>query len=74
MESAKEERTKVKVEGKGREKRRNESIPISFTDYHRLWKGIATSIVNYDKHRENDCKISENMHCYVGEAQIDMLL
>lgn len=43
-------------EGKENSGRKTE-IPVkfvSFDDYHALWKGIATSIVNYKKPKEND--------------------
>ena len=30
---------------------------VSFDDYYVLWRGIATSIVNYKKSDENDCEL-----------------
>lgn len=47
------------IEIKETKSRRKREVPVkfvSFNDYHALWRGIATSIVNYDKPRENDCK------------------
>ena len=37
---------------------------ISFDDYHVLWRGIATSIVDYKKSDENDCEFDLSLYCY----------
>ena len=37
-----------------RGKRRNKAVPISFDDYHALWKGIATSVTSYKQ--QDECK------------------
>lgn len=34
--------------------------PVSFDDYHTLWRGIATSITGYRK--PNDCKLLKLAH------------
>ena len=35
-------------------KQRSKAVPVSFDDYHSLWKGIATSVTSYNQ--QDDCK------------------
>lgn len=68
MERAKDQKPKEEVEEKEGGKGRSRKVPVSFNDYHTLWRGIATSIVSYDKHRENDCKTSQYTLLCIAES------